>query len=145
MFAVIIFPCALTPIITTYYNHHLTSHRHFSLLTAHLPLPRFSLLSLLLLRIVLYCPLFVLFVWETCRGVFGDGRGLTGLSLHQQAFPTNVPVYSLVLAILLPTIYMLPAGLIFAVTGQTVRTRQLVIRCLSRLPLPVDAGGRFRY
>lgn len=47
-----------------------------------------------------------------------SGDELTGIS---QAFPTQVPVYTLVLALLLPAIYMLPGGLIFAVTGQTVR------------------------
>ncbi|CAG7853660.1 Glutathione transporter 1 [Serendipita indica DSM 11827] len=37
-----------------------------------------------------------------------------------QAWPTKVPVYSLFLALALPAVYMLPAGLIFAVTGQAV-------------------------
>lgn len=37
-----------------------------------------------------------------------------------QAWPTKVPVYSLFLALALPAVYMLPAGLIFAVTGQAL-------------------------
>jgi OPT family oligopeptide transporter len=37
-----------------------------------------------------------------------------------QAWPTRTPIYLLFLAVLLPAVYMLPAGLIFAVTGQTV-------------------------
>ncbi|KAG9049545.1 hypothetical protein FS842_011518 [Serendipita sp. 407] len=35
-----------------------------------------------------------------------------------QAWPTKVPVYALILSVVLPAIYMLPGGLIFAVTGQ---------------------------
>ncbi|KAG8832747.1 hypothetical protein FRC17_000757 [Serendipita sp. 399] len=35
-----------------------------------------------------------------------------------QAWPTKVPVYALMLSVALPAIYMLPGGLIFAVTGQ---------------------------
>lgn len=37
-----------------------------------------------------------------------------------QAYPTTVPVYTLVLALVIPAIYMLPAGLIYAVTGMQV-------------------------
>jgi OPT oligopeptide transporter protein len=39
----------------------------------------------------------------------------------RQAFPTQMPIYALILSLVLPAVYMLPAGLIFAVTGQAVR------------------------
>lgn len=35
----------------------------------------------------------------------------------------DVPVYALVLAVLLPTVYTLPSGFIFAMTSQGVRVR----------------------
>ncbi len=37
-----------------------------------------------------------------------------------ERWPTGVPVYSLVLAVAVPAIYVIPGGLIFAVTGQIV-------------------------
>jgi len=35
-----------------------------------------------------------------------------------EVWPTNMPVYALALSVLLPTLYMLPCGFIFAVTAQ---------------------------
>jgi len=37
-----------------------------------------------------------------------------------ERWPTGVPVYSLLVAIAVPAVYVLPGGLIFAVTGQIV-------------------------
>jgi OPT oligopeptide transporter protein len=37
-----------------------------------------------------------------------------------ERWPTGVPVYSLIVAVALPAVYVLPAGLIYAVTGQIV-------------------------
>ena len=37
-----------------------------------------------------------------------------------ERWPTGVPVYSLIVAIAIPAIYLIPGGLIFAVTGQIV-------------------------
>jgi hypothetical protein len=37
-----------------------------------------------------------------------------------ERWPTGVPVYSLILAVALPALYVLPGGLIYAVTGQIV-------------------------
>ena len=37
-----------------------------------------------------------------------------------ERWPTGVPVYSLIVAIAVPAIYVIPGGLIFAVTGQIV-------------------------
>lgn len=39
-------------------------------------------------------------------------------AISVQAFPTQMPVYAVMLSLIVPLIYMLPAGLIFAVTGQ---------------------------
>jgi len=37
-----------------------------------------------------------------------------------ERWPTGVPVYSLIVAVAVPAIYVIPGGLIFAVTGQIV-------------------------
>ena len=37
-----------------------------------------------------------------------------------ERWPTDVPVYSLIVAIAVPAIYVIPGGLIFAITGQIV-------------------------
>ncbi|SRR5258706_759850 len=37
-----------------------------------------------------------------------------------ERWPTDVPVYSLIVAVAVPAIYVIPGGLIFAVTGQIV-------------------------
>jgi hypothetical protein len=37
-----------------------------------------------------------------------------------ERWPTDVPVYSLIAAIAIPAVYVIPGGLIFAVTGQIV-------------------------
>ncbi len=38
-----------------------------------------------------------------------------------EAWDTGVPVYALLLSVLLPVVYVLPSGFIYAMTGQGVR------------------------
>lgn len=43
------------------------------------------------------------------------------LMVGRQVWHTNVPVWALLLALVLPIMYVLPSGFIFAMTGQPVR------------------------
>jgi hypothetical protein len=45
-----------------------------------------------------------------------------------EVWHTGVPVWSLLLAVALPILYILPNGLIYAMTGQAVRVLLLVTR-----------------
>lgn len=57
-----------------------------------------------------------------------------------EIWPTNMPVWALVLSILLPAVYMLPCGFIYAVTGQGLAINLLAEiipgALLSGQPLP---------
>jgi hypothetical protein len=44
-----------------------------------------------------------------------------------------MPVWALCLSILLPVIYVLPSGFIYAMTGQAVRSRIIIIACFVTL------------
>ena len=44
-----------------------------------------------------------------------------GAKYPPQVWHTNVPVWGLILALILPIVYVLPSGFIFAMTGQPVR------------------------
>lgn len=56
--------------------------------------------------------------------------------LANEVWHTGLPIWGLLLAILLPTIYMLPSGFVYAMTGQGVRSFILVsLRAILILPV----------
>lgn len=52
-----------------------------------------------------------------------------------QVWDTGVPVWSLILAVLLPVVYILPNGFIYAMTGQGVSVDSPFVRVCIRLTL----------
>jgi OPT oligopeptide transporter protein len=46
--------------------------------------------------------------------------GVVSILMHSQVWETGVPVWALLLSLLLPIIYILPSGFIYAMTGQGV-------------------------
>jgi hypothetical protein len=44
-----------------------------------------------------------------------------------QVWDTGMPVWALAISVLLPIIYILPTGFIYAMTGQAVRSHLIII------------------
>ena len=55
------------------------------------------------------------------RGLGVLTQSTLGANVPLQVWHTTVPVWALLLAVILPVIYVLPSGFIFAMTGQGVR------------------------
>lgn len=62
--------------------------------------------------------------WYALAFVFFFAMGVVAVEVWE----TNVPVWALLLAVLLPTVYILPSGFIFAMTGQGVSAAAFVVR-----------------
>ena len=72
------------------------------------------------------------FVWQLLLLRYVILLDCTLLNAHMrnyvpQVWDTGIPVWALALSVLLPVIYVLPTGFIYAMTGQAVRSHFIII------------------